>query len=148
MIALLTAAVVPLHKEVQLSLGDLSMFLDTLIAWVLDKADNELKKISALHMLSSIVNRRSNGKWKFLHWFTNYILLTVYADLSSFLNDKLDIFWSKEIQDGTLSIERRVWAIKTWTWVSFILKAMSCPVLTDLAFRVRYPRHYSFRSIH
>ena len=61
-IALLTAAVVPLHKEVQLALDDLGQFLDALIIWVLDKADNEPTKMSALYMLSSIVNRRSNGK--------------------------------------------------------------------------------------
>jgi DNA repair/transcription protein MET18/MMS19 len=65
-IALLTAAVVPLYKEVELSLGDddLGRFLDGLIGWVLDnKADNEPTKLSALYMLSSIVNRRSSGKF-------------------------------------------------------------------------------------
>ena len=65
-ITLLTAAVVPLYKEVELVLGDdddLGRFLDGLILWVLDnKADNESTKMSALYMLSSIVNRRSNGK--------------------------------------------------------------------------------------
>lgn len=58
------------------------------------------------------------------------MLLTIDAELSSFLNDKLDIFWSKEIQDGTLPVERRVWAIKSWTWVFFVLKAMPGLVLT------------------
>jgi DNA repair/transcription protein MET18/MMS19 len=53
-----------LYKEVQLALDDLSQFLDALIVWVLDKADSEPTKMSALYMLSSIVNRRSNGKQK------------------------------------------------------------------------------------
>ena len=82
-----------------------------------------------------------------LHCFTNFIQLTIYAELSSFLNDKLDIFWLKGIQDETLPAERRVWAIKSWTWVLLVLEAIYLPVLTDLAFRVRYPRHYLFRNI-
>lgn len=120
----------PLHKEVRLVLGDINQFLDALLTWVLDKADNELTRTSALHMLSSIVNRRSDGKWRFVHRFMNFILLTIYAELSSFLNDKLDIFWYRRIQDETLPIERRVWAIKSWTWVLFVLETMSCLVLT------------------
>ena len=119
----------PLRKEVRLALGDISKFLDALLAWVLDKADSELTKISVLHMLSSIVNRRSNGKWKFVHRFVNLSLI-ICPELSSFLIDKLENFWSKEIQNGTLPVERRIWAIKSWTWVLFGLKTMSCLVLT------------------
>lgn len=63
-------------------------------------------------------------------WIVNLILLTIDAELSSFLNDKLGIFWFKEIQDGILPVERRVWAIKSWTWVLFVPKAMSYLVLT------------------
>ncbi|KAF8817465.1 ARM repeat-containing protein [Phlegmacium glaucopus] len=116
-IALLTAAVVPLHKEVQLVLSDISQFLDALLAWVLDTADTELAKISALQMLSSIVNRRSD-------------------ELSSFLNDKLDIFWSKRIQDESLPVERRVWAIKSWTWISKALLVRKHPLAMTLAERL------------
>ena len=66
-----------MRKEVQLALGDLSQFLDALIVWVLDKADNEPTKMSALYMLSSIVNRRSNGKLKFIRRLpTSYHILT------------------------------------------------------------------------
>lgn len=54
----------------------------------------------------------------------NFTLLTIYEELSSFLNDKLGIFWSKEIRDGILPVERRVWAIKSWTWVLFVLKLL------------------------
>ena len=62
---------------------------------------------------------------------TKHHVLTIYAELSSFLNDKLSIFWFKEIQDGILPVERRVWAIKSWTWVYyFVPKVMSYLVLT------------------
>jgi len=56
--------------------------------------------------------------------------------LSSFLNDKLDIFWSKEIQDGTLPVERRVWAIKTWTWISKALLVQKHPLAMAFAERL------------
>jgi len=138
---------VPLHKEVQLELGDISQFLDALLVWVLDTADTELAKISALQMLSSIVNRRSDGKWKFVCRFTNFMLLTTYVELSSFLNDKLDIFWSKEIQDENLPVERRVLAIKSWTWVTVFFSKIGVMSGSNLSFRVRYLRHYLYGNI-
>ena len=143
---LLTAAVLPLHKEVQLTLGDISQFLDALLAWVLDKADTELTKTSALQMLCSIVNRQSNGKWEFVRSFTNLMLITVYIELSSFLNDKLDVFWVKGIQDGNLPVERRIWSIKSWTWVLFSSRT-DVSSGSELSFPVRYQKHYLYGSI-
>ena len=138
----------PLRKEVQLALGDLCQFLNALIVWVLDKADNEPTKLSALYMLSSIINRRSNGKLKlYADYQLHIIYWLIYEELSSFLNDKLSVFWFKEIQDRTLPVERRVWAIKSWTWVLFVFIAISYCCSYFLLFRVRYARHYLYRNI-
>ncbi|KAF8159570.1 Dos2-interacting transcription regulator of RNA-Pol-II-domain-containing protein [Crassisporium funariophilum] len=117
LLVLLTAAVIALRKEVHLDLGNLTQFLDMLLDWVLMTADNDLQRLSALHVVSSIVNRRVD-------------------ELSSFLNDKLDNYWSQKICDKNLPIERRIWAIKSWTWISKALLVRKHPLAMPFAERL------------
>ncbi|KAF8967720.1 ARM repeat-containing protein [Flammula alnicola] len=117
LLALLTAAVVSLHKEVQLSLGNIGDFLDLVLKWVLEVADTDLQKYSALHMVASILNRQAD-------------------QLLSFLNDKLDVYWGREISDGTSPLERRVWAIKSWTWMAKALLVRRHPLAVNFAERL------------
>ena len=41
-----------------------------------------------------------------------------YPDLSSFLSDKLDVYWPREVGDVTRPVESRRRAIHSWLWVS------------------------------
>lgn len=91
-----------------------------LLKWALGKADSELQKLSAFHMLSSILNRRADGK--------NILVLDantgvhILAELSLFLSDKLDRYWSDEIASPESALPRRKWAITSWIWVSRCIK--------------------------
>ncbi|KAF9561230.1 ARM repeat-containing protein [Agrocybe pediades] len=96
---LLASAIIALHKEARLSLTNVDAFLDILIGWTLAVADNDLQKLSALHIVSSIVNRQAD-------------------ELLSFLNNKLELFQAAEICNQSLSLDRRRWAIKAWTWLT------------------------------
>jgi hypothetical protein len=49
---------------IQLPLDD--TFLRTLLNWVLDVADSDLQRLSALHIVASTVNRRAEG-WACFH---------------------------------------------------------------------------------
>jgi hypothetical protein len=40
---------------------NIGVFLNTLLKWVLDIADNDLQRTSALHIVASVVNRRAEG---------------------------------------------------------------------------------------
>ncbi|KAJ3516937.1 hypothetical protein NLJ89_g807 [Agrocybe chaxingu] len=117
LLALLAAAVIPLHKEVHLPIGDLDGFLDTLLAFVTEKADTDLQRLSALHMLSSILNRRAD-------------------ELSSFLQDKLNNFWDREVSDRSVSVQRRKSAIQAWTWISKALLVRKHPLAMNFAERL------------
>lgn len=98
-LSLLTAAVIPLDKEVRLSLGDIDKFLDSLLTWVLEIADTDLQRISALRMIASILNKHVD-------------------ELTSFLKNKLDVYWSERVSGRTLATIQRIWAIKSWTWIT------------------------------
>ncbi|KAH9479537.1 MMS19 nucleotide excision repair protein-like protein [Psilocybe cubensis] len=112
-LALLSAAVISLHKEARLSLRDVSGFLEMLLRWVLDIADNDIQKLAALHIVSSILNRQ-------------------VEDLSVFLNTKLDVYWNTEIVNDASPLPRRRWAIKTWIWITKALLVRKHPLAMKL----------------
>ena len=47
--------------QVQISLGDIGQLLDSLVVWVLETADTDLQRNSALHMIASILNKHIDG---------------------------------------------------------------------------------------
>ena len=54
-------------------LGD--SFLDTLLAWSLEHADNDLQRSSAWHIISSVTNKRAEGEsCKYMTIHTNSLL--------------------------------------------------------------------------
>lgn len=65
------------------------------------------------------------------------------ADMSTFLNSTLERYWSAEILDVSLPIQRRKWAIKSWTWVNTLIE-------TDFLMlkKVRYQKHCWFGNTH
>ncbi|KJA28181.1 hypothetical protein HYPSUDRAFT_130307 [Hypholoma sublateritium FD-334 SS-4] len=109
LVVLLAACVISLHKEVRLVLENLANFLDMLLNWVLDIADNDLQRYSALHIVASTLNKQAN-------------------ELDSFLADKLDVYWSTFILNSNLPKERRIWAIKSWIWISKALLVRKHPL--------------------
>ena len=47
--------------QAQISLGDIGQLLDSLLVWVLETADTDLQRMSALHMVASILNKHVDG---------------------------------------------------------------------------------------
>ncbi|EPT02988.1 hypothetical protein FOMPIDRAFT_1142982 [Fomitopsis schrenkii] len=112
LLALFSAAVVGLHKEVPLPVSDEAAFLDMLLRWVVTVADNALQRDAVVHTISSIVNKRIEG-------------------LSAFLTDKLDVFWTTQVASTTQPPEKRREAILTWTWVTKALLVRGDPRAAD-----------------
>ena len=90
--------------------------MDSLLNWVLETADTDLQRISALHMVASILNKHVDGMF-------SYVLVSIplsavaFPELTSFLKNKLDVYWSERISGRSLATTHRIWAIKSWTWV-------------------------------
>ncbi|PPQ72316.1 hypothetical protein CVT26_007273, partial [Gymnopilus dilepis] len=118
LLALLAAAIIALRPEVGLSIEDIGQFLDTLLQWALVLADSDLQKLSAFHIVSSILNRRAN------------------AELSSFLNDKLHKYWDNEIASEDIPLFRRKWAITSWIWITKALLVRKHPQAVSFAERL------------
>ncbi|GBE89610.1 MMS19 nucleotide excision repair [Sparassis crispa] len=99
LLALFSSAIVALHKEVQLPIPDECAFLDTLLQWIGEHANNALQKDAITHSVASIINKRAEG-------------------LSTFLSEKLDAFWAAQIAESSNSAERRRQAILVWSWMT------------------------------
>ncbi len=123
--------------KIRLPPDNIGVFLNTLLKWVLDIADNDLQRISALHIVASVVNRRAEGASVF--GFLNLLFGLYPADLSTFLNSTLERYWFTEILDVSLPIQRRKWAIKSWTWVNALVETEFFMLK-----EVRYQKHYWF----
>lgn len=117
LLPLFTAAVTPLHKEVHLPVLDLGRFLDSILTWTLLQTDNDLQRISALQMVSSIINKKVD-------------------DLSSFLSDKLDVYWPQKVGDVTRPVESRRRAIQSWLWMSKALIIRNHPLALSFSERL------------
>ncbi|KAH9930313.1 ARM repeat-containing protein [Fomitopsis serialis] len=112
MLALFAAAVVALHKEVALPVPDEAAFLDMLLRWAVTIADNVLQRDAAVHVTCSIVNKRTDG-------------------LSTFLREKLNIFWTSQIASNAHPPEKRREAISTWSWMTKALLVRGDPRAAD-----------------
>ncbi|KZT67370.1 ARM repeat-containing protein [Daedalea quercina L-15889] len=112
LLSLFAAAIVALHKEVALPVPDEAAFLDMLLHWTVTVADNALQKDAAVHTISSILNKRTD-------W------------LSTFLTDKLDVFWTNQIASDAQPSEKRRQAISTWTWITKALLVRGDPRAAD-----------------
>ncbi|KAF9531685.1 RNAPII transcription regulator C-terminal-domain-containing protein [Crepidotus variabilis] len=108
LLPLFSASVIALHKDVTLSLGEEGKFLDAVLKWIIEVADNDLQRNAALHMVAAIVNRRAES-------------------LSSFLSQLLESYWETEISNPSSTTDRRKLAIKTWTWISKALLVRKHP---------------------
>lgn len=101
LLALFSAAILPLRKEVRPVVSEVNAFLDKVLWWCLTSAVSDFQRDAVFHLLASILNKR------------------VDADrLDTFTNTLLSMFWDKEILDSSVALERRQHAIKAWTWVS------------------------------
>lgn len=99
LIMLFSAGIISLRKELRSSAPALDDFLDMLLTWSLQHADNDLQRNFAWHIISSVVNKRAE-------------------DLPTFLSDKLDHFWIEKIIDKNIAQTRRQQAIQSWIWIS------------------------------
>ncbi|KAH9943852.1 ARM repeat-containing protein [Amylocystis lapponica] len=109
LLALFSAAVVALHKEVPLPVADEVEFLDMLLKWTSTHADNVLQRDAITHAISSILNKRAEG-------------------LALFLSEKLGAFWTLHIADGAVPAAKRRQAIISWTWITRALLVRNHPV--------------------
>lgn len=148
LLALFSAAVVGLHKEVRdrccersvlvltsdaqvpLPVSDEAAFLDMLLRWVVTVADNALQRDAVVHTISSIVNKRIEGT-PTEHWSPASLNHRLPPGLSAFLTDKLDVFWTTQVASTTQPPEKRREAILTWTWVTKALLVRGDPRAAD-----------------
>ncbi|OCH91496.1 ARM repeat-containing protein [Obba rivulosa] len=99
LLALFSAALIALHKKVPLPVEDEVSFLDSLLHWTSEHADNGLQRDAIAHIVASVVNKRAEG-------------------LSSFTAERLGIFWTTEIANPHAPIQRRRQSISLWAWVT------------------------------
>ncbi|KAJ4492562.1 ARM repeat-containing protein [Lentinula edodes] len=101
LVILMASAVVPLHKEIQLPVSDLSVFLGNILTWSLAEVEAivDLQRESTWKMISAILNKR-------------------HADASFFIENMLHEFWPRHIADRSTSAESRNRAIRPWVWIS------------------------------
>ncbi|GAW05993.1 ARM repeat-containing protein [Lentinula edodes] len=101
LVILMASAVVPLHKEIQLPVSDLSVFLGNILTWSLAEVEAvvDLQRESTWKMISAILNKR-------------------HADASFFIENMLHEFWPRHIADTSASAESRNRAIRPWVWIS------------------------------
>lgn len=96
---------------------DSSAFLDMLLRWSCDQAEDGLERECVWHLLASVVNKREEGESSNLDEIIHRHP-TTFIDLNAFLTSQLDSFWTSEVTTMTDSNpEKRRNAIKAWTWV-------------------------------
>jgi len=129
------------HPQARLSLEDINQFLDSLLKWVLETADTDLQRMSALRMVASILNKHVDGMFNYV--LSNIPLsIVTFPELTSFLNNKLDVYWSERISGRSLATIQRIWAIKSWTWVI----SYDTIMLLNVNLLIRLRKHCSFAS--
>ncbi|OSX64436.1 hypothetical protein POSPLADRAFT_1065586 [Postia placenta MAD-698-R-SB12] len=99
LLALFSAAIIALHKEVALPVPDEDAFLNTLLQWSSAHAENVLQRDAATHAISSIVNKRPGG-------------------LAVFLAETLDSFWTTQIANRAMPPPKRKEGISSWAWIT------------------------------
>ncbi|KAL0577529.1 hypothetical protein V5O48_004470 [Marasmius crinis-equi] len=97
LVVLFSSAVVALHKEIRVPVPDLNLFLNDILDWSLDKADQDDQREAAWKMITAISNKR-------------------IEDAAGFLSDKLERFWSTRIADIGSDLPTRQRAIQAWGW--------------------------------
>ncbi|KAJ3902626.1 ARM repeat-containing protein [Lentinula edodes] len=98
LVILMASAVVPLHKEIQLPVSNLSVFLGNILTWSLAEVEAvvDLQRESTWKMISAILNKHA----------------------SFFIENMLHEFWPRHIADRSASAESRNRAIRPWVWIS------------------------------
>ncbi|XP_006461777.1 hypothetical protein AGABI2DRAFT_185880 [Agaricus bisporus var. bisporus H97] len=109
LLALFTAVIISLRKEVQPVVSDLNAFLDNLVQWSLTRAESAFQRDAALELLASILNKHADS-------------------LKDFLDHLLSSFWDREIRDIEVAPQRRRNAIKAWSWASKALLIRNHPI--------------------
>ncbi|KZT07275.1 ARM repeat-containing protein [Laetiporus sulphureus 93-53] len=99
LLALFSAAIIAMRKEVKLPVPSEPAFLNTLLQWSVQHADNALQRDAITHSLASIINKHAEG-------------------IETFLNDRLDAFWAAQIAESSLPAEKRREALATWAWMT------------------------------
>ncbi|TFY64928.1 hypothetical protein EVJ58_g2311 [Rhodofomes roseus] len=117
LLALYAAAITALHKEVALPDPGEGPLLNQLLLWSVVDADNILQRDAAAHAIASILNKRTEG-------------------LSTFLEERLDLFWKDEVVTSERPPEARRQAISTWTWMTKALLVRGDPRGADLVDRL------------
>ncbi|EAU90313.2 hypothetical protein CC1G_08995 [Coprinopsis cinerea okayama7 len=99
LIALFTAAIIPMYKDVDLGIPDLAKFLRDTLHWTFSTADTDIQRTAVLHLVSVLANRKA-------------------SELSSFLQSLLGTFWTERILNSSQDGASRKRALLVWAWVS------------------------------
>ncbi|KIP04531.1 hypothetical protein PHLGIDRAFT_191607 [Phlebiopsis gigantea 11061_1 CR5-6] len=106
LILLFSAALVALHKEVALPVPEEGLFLDKLLQWSVNQADNKLQNEASEHAISSVLNKRVE---------------------EAFLTNKLESNWLARATDTGLALPIRRRVILAWAWMTKALQVRSHP---------------------
>ncbi|EJF59029.1 ARM repeat-containing protein [Dichomitus squalens LYAD-421 SS1] len=99
LLVLLSAAVVPLYKEVTLPVPDETKFLDNLLQWIPVHAENAPQREALIHLIAAVVNRHADK-------------------LDDFLTSNVHVFWLSHIADSSVSSDSRKNAIVVFKWIT------------------------------
>ncbi|KAF8623217.1 hypothetical protein AX15_006454 [Amanita polypyramis BW_CC] len=111
LVALAAAVIIPLHSEVKIPVPDLNSFLHSVCLWSLESASNDLQRDSAWHIISVVVNKRTE-------------------DSSEFLENTLKMFWPTQVLDSGIPAVRRHTALRAFAWLTKGLLVKGHPLST------------------
>jgi DNA repair/transcription protein MET18/MMS19 len=98
----------------------LDKFLDMLLSWSVECADDDLQKRSAWRLISSIVNKHADGQTERVSSLFSEGLRQHPTDISLFLNNTLEHFWTLKVADVNTPLTIRQQGIQAWVWVGIL----------------------------
>ncbi|OSD04782.1 ARM repeat-containing protein [Trametes coccinea BRFM310] len=120
LVVLFASAIIALHKEVSLPVPDEAVFLNNLLNWTVDHAENALQRDAVVHIISAILNRHAEK-------------------LENFSSEDVTQFWASQVADTAVPTDSRRNAIATLTWIGKALLVRSHPsaiVVVDRLFEL------------
>ncbi|TFK26217.1 ARM repeat-containing protein [Coprinopsis marcescibilis] len=117
LIVLFTAAIIPMHKNVDLGISDLNALSEEVLYYAVRVAENESQRTSATNFLAVLLNRKVLG-------------------LSQFLQTLQNKFWSDEVANAARPIASREVAVSIWTWISKALLVQNHPLAFQFSERL------------
>ncbi|KAF8308312.1 hypothetical protein DL93DRAFT_2231691 [Clavulina sp. PMI_390] len=108
LIPLLSAAIIPVRKDVTLPMEDTSRGVSSLVNWSIMGAETDYQALAARHAAAAIINKR-------------------VADVTSFLEEDVPVLWETNVLSSDVTIVRRRRALQTYVWITKALLVRNHP---------------------